>query len=104
MPEILSVSTLTDLQAQLANPDADSRTIYDYLVDHLSAHNCFVGMFSGNPCMFEAYGTLIEFSAVLPTLTGLGEFKSRIVEVLRTCNFTPLASVLAAYIESSTVS
>lgn len=76
------------------------RDRYDALIDAMQEMRCFVSMIDDRPCMFESYGTVIDFHAVSRAMDAFGwEHADAAVTVLRYCDFTPLAPVLASYIE-----
>ncbi len=74
------------------------RSKYDYLIDLMEDFKCFEGM-DGRPCMFESYGTLISFKALPAFVEAFGrERTEQAIAVLRDCEFTPLASLVATYL------
>lgn len=76
------------------------RNHYDILIDVLYEMRCFVSMVDERPCMFESYDTVIDFPAVTKAMDVFGwEHATKAVTALRCCGFTPLAPVLATYIE-----
>ena len=76
------------------------RACYDILIDTLFEMRCFVSMVDERPCMFESYGTVIDFPAVTKAFDVFGwDRAKKAAAVLRYCDFTPLAPVLASYIE-----
>ena len=101
------MSTLTesrtaksDLITALNNPHSTVRDIYDFLIDYLASEECFVSALDQRPRMFEAYMTIIDFSRVIPALADFDKpSRARFATSLRETDFTPLAGVLAAYVE-----
>lgn len=74
------------------------RSKYDYLIDLMEGFKCFEGM-DGLPCMFESYGTLVNFKALPAFVDAFGrERTQKAIEVLRECEFTPLASLVGTYL------
>jgi len=74
------------------------RSKYDHLIGLMEDFKCFEGM-DGRPCMFESYGTLINFKALPAFVEAFGrERTEQAIEVLRDCEFTPLAPLVATYL------
>lgn len=91
---------LVDALRERFSKEEHERDSYDCLIDALSELRCFVSMANGRPCMFESYGTVIDFHAVTKAMDVLGwEHAGKAVATLRYYDFTPLALVLASYIE-----
>ena len=91
---------LIDMLRASFDKEEHERNRYDSLIDALSELGCFVSMVDGRPCMFESYGTVIDFHAASKAMDVFGwDRAASAVRVLRYCDFTPLALVLASYIE-----
>jgi hypothetical protein len=91
--------TKAELLGVLRDGDSTERDVYDYLIDYLYEERCFLGK-DQRPCMFESYGTVIDFLRVMPALSGFPKVEiGRMVVSLRECRFTPLSGVLATFIE-----
>lgn len=79
--------------------DCDVRTlreVYNNLVDYLHETDCHSGG------MFESYGVILDFKAIEEKVVRIfsKEELNVLVLCLRQCDYTPLALVLASYIES----
>lgn len=81
---------------QNASTPANSRQVYDHLVDYLYDSDCHSGG------MFESYGVILDFVTIEKEVTHAFEkdLLLTLVEVLRNNVYTPLALVLASYLEA----
>ncbi|KLR57294.1 hypothetical protein [Diaphorobacter sp. J5-51] len=74
------------------------RTKYDYLIDLMGEFQCFHSM-DGRRCMFESYGATVDFKALQCFVDAFGQQRTeQAIELLRDCEFTPLASLVATYL------
>lgn len=111
IPYIESITAETAMQAQTqaaselisacayfqkAATPGNSRLVYDHLVDYLYDSDCHSGG------MFESYGVLLDFVAIEKAVTNAFDKNMllTLVEVLRNNVYTPLALVLASYLEA----
>lgn len=78
---------------------ANCRQVYDCLTDYLCDNNCNLNFYSRKPCMFESYGTILNFEEIDRAFL---DFDKRhldlIVKVLNYFAYTPLALVLGSYL------
>ena len=72
----------------------DYRAIYDHFVDYMYDAKWYTGG------MFESYGTILEFENIQNQLGNFTKYELQVlINTLRHVTFTPLALVLATFLE-----
>ena len=75
--------------------EAPLRQVYDAAVDYGYDNKCWSNMYSGKPCMFESYGTVLNFKKTEETFSHFAVDELReLIKAFQDVNFTPLAGLM----------